>query len=143
MTPDPLTAELLANGPFARDDAPYRLIEVAGAQAGEFLQRLCTQDVVGLAEGGVAPAAFLDAKGKLLATCLAFRVGGSFWLETQQEQAERLAALLERYHFTEKLTIVAPAAGSCHEWICAQRPGDEGGSAARENGAMVVRWDRH
>jgi len=117
MNPDPLTAELLANGPFARDDAPFRLIEVAGAQAGEFLQRLCTQDVVGLADGAVAPAAFLDSKGKLVATCLVFRLGESFWLETQQEQAERLAALLERYHFNEKLTMQHRAQWPCQELV--------------------------
>jgi hypothetical protein len=98
-------ATLLADGAFVRDGAPYRLVEVTGADAGEFLQRLATQDVLGLPPGIVAPAAFLDAKGKVLVTCLVVPLGGSFWLEVQQPQEERLLALLERYHFTEKLSI--------------------------------------
>jgi len=143
MNLDPLTAELLANGPFARDDAPYRLIEVSGAQAGEFLQRLCTQDVVGLAEGVVAPAAFLDAKGKLVATCLVFRLGGAFWLETHAEQVEKLAALLERYHFTEKLTIARGTAVPCGEMVFAGSnvPGQER-TAARHGDRIDVSFER-
>lgn len=100
-----LLSELLAIGPFARDGAPFALFGLRGADAGEFLHRLCTQDVLGLPDGGLRPAAFLDSKGKLLVTCLVFRSGDRFWLEAPSEQAERLAALLERYHFTEKLTI--------------------------------------
>jgi folate-binding Fe-S cluster repair protein YgfZ len=61
---DPLTLELLAGGPFVRDAAPYRLLQVAGADAADFLQRLCTQDLLALRTGGdSAPAAFFDPKG--------------------------------------------------------------------------------
>jgi folate-binding protein YgfZ len=112
-----LRATLLGKGPYARDDAPYRLLEVAGTDAGEFLQRLCSQDVQGLAEGRVAPAAFLSAKGKVEATCLVFRLGGSFFLETQSDQADRLAGLLDRYHFTEKLSVVRGDDGPRRECI--------------------------
>ncbi|HEX6810210.1 MAG TPA: hypothetical protein VF384_01180 [Planctomycetota bacterium] len=117
MRLDPLTAQLLANGPFERTNAPYRLLQLTGPDAGEFLQRLCTQDVRGLADGQLAPAAFLDSKGKLLVTCLVFRLGKAFWFETQAEQVERLAALLERYHFTEKIAIVPVAPRPCREVI--------------------------
>lgn len=123
MNATDLLRDLLAKGPFARLDAPYRLLQVSGPDAGEFLHRLCSQDVRGLVEGAVRPAAFLDSKGKLVVTCLVFRLGGAFWMETQAEQAERLAALLERYHFTEKLTMARPDLGPCHEVI--QRAGDE------------------
>ncbi len=117
MPTEPRLQSLVANAPFARADAPYRLLEVKGPDAGDFLQRLCSQDVRGAAEGEVRPAAFLDNKGKVLATCLVFRLGDSFWLETQAEQADKLAALLERYHFTEKLAIALPRAGPCHELV--------------------------
>src|SRR5580765_5768382 len=53
-------------GPFVRDAAPYRLLQVAGADAPDFLQRLCTQDLLALRTcGDAAPAAFLDPKGKV------------------------------------------------------------------------------
>ncbi|MFY9344199.1 MAG: hypothetical protein WAT39_17035 [Planctomycetota bacterium] len=111
-----LLHDLVANRTWERANAPYRLLRVHGPDAGEFLHRLCTQDVLGLGEGQGKPAAFLDAKGKLLATCLVFRLGGAFWLESHAEQVDRLAALLERYHFTEKLTIERPALAADHEW---------------------------
>ena len=118
MTVPRLSATLLANGPFVRDDAPYALTTVAGPDAGEFLQRLCSQDLLGLAAGIAAPAAFLDAKGKVLVTCLVQPIAGTFWLETQAAQTGRLQGLLERYHFTEKLTIGATLAPDrCAEWI--------------------------
>ena len=117
MTPAELLADLLPKPPYQRADAPYRLLEVKGPDAAEFLHRLCTQDVLGMAVGGARPAAFLDAKGKLLATCLVLRGEGAFLLEVPSEQADRLAALLDRYHFTEKLAIARPEAGPCHETV--------------------------
>ncbi len=117
MNQTPLCTNLLGSGPYARSAAPYRLLEIVGPEAGDFLQRLCTQDVLGLDEGVVLPAAFLDAKGKLLVTALAFRRGESFWLELQAEQSDRLQELLERYHFTEKLTIHSRDLGQVHEHV--------------------------
>ena len=117
MTETQLPATLLANGPYARDDAPFALLDVLGPDAGAFLQRLCSQDVVGLDDGQLAPAAFLDAKGKLVCTVLVWRRGDGFRLETHQEQLERLFELLERYHFTEKLSIAKVEQGGCHEYV--------------------------
>lgn len=115
---DSLLSKLVANGPFQRTAAPYRLLAVAGPDAAEFLHRLCSQDVLGLAVGGLAPAAFLDAKGKVQVTCFVGRTAvDTFVLETQAEQAERLAALLDRYHFTEKLQRTPLAAGPCVERV--------------------------
>lgn len=136
-----LLDDLLANGPFARADAPYRLVKVSGPDAGDFLQRLCSQDVLGIAAGQVRPAALLDAKGKLLVTCLVFRRGGSFWLEVQAEQCERLLALLERYHFTEQLAIAPPAVGACHELVGRAATAAGGGHAA-EHGSPRVHFER-
>jgi folate-binding protein YgfZ len=115
MNAPDLLRELLADQPYERADAPYQLLRVHGPDAGDFLHRLCSQDVLALADGRLRPAAFLDPKGKLLVTCLVFRLDGAFWLETQAEQVDRLTAVLERYHFTEKLAIERPATGSCFE----------------------------
>ncbi|MGE3173227.1 MAG: folate-binding protein YgfZ [Planctomycetota bacterium] len=114
---DALTAGLLAEGPWVRSPAPYRLVRVAGPDAADFLQRLCSQDVLALAPGAVAPAAFLDGKGKLLATCVVGRLGDAdgFALETQAHQQAGLHALLDRFHFTEQLQLSAP------DLVCVER----------------------
>lgn len=140
-TPQDLLATLLADGPFARDPAPFRLLEVSGPDAGDFLQRLCSQDVLlSLPDGAVAPAAFLDAKGKLLATCLVTRLGGSLWLEVAAEQEPQLAALLERYHFTEKLTL-ASRPTVCRERIT-RADGAPASGAVAEEGGITLRFVR-
>ena len=133
-----LLADLLTDGPYERSDAPFRLLEAKGPDAGEFLHRLCTQDVLGLGDGALRPAAFLDAKGKLVATCLVARLGDAFWLEVASEQADRLAALLERYHFTEKLSMRLLPVAACHERVQAE-VGEAAGAALQAAGALVVR----
>ena len=137
-----LLRDLLANGPFVRADAPYRLLPLRGPDAGEFLHRLCSQDVLGLGDGQVRPAAFLDSKGKLVATCHVVRLGAQFWLETQQDQAERLAALLERYHFTEKVTIGPLEPAGCHEWLQAGDAAPAAGTAELVDGRPLLRLSR-
>lgn len=134
MTVDSLLPALLANGPYVRGDAPYRLVELSGPDAGDFLQRLCTQDVLALGDGGLAPAAFLDAKGKVRVTCLVFRLGAAFWLEVQEPQLQPLLELLERFHFTEKLAFAAVATGGCFEAIAAA----DGRQVGARGGAVTV-----
>lgn len=108
-----------APGTLWRAAAPYALLLVEGPDAGDFLQRLCSQDVLGVADGVLQPAAFLDAKGKLLATVQVARLAGQYWLETASEQAGKLHALLERYHFTEKLRLELRPQAAVQEWIAA------------------------
>ncbi len=119
MTDHRLPPKLLANGPYARADAPFSLLEVRGPDARAFLQRLCTQDVASLQAEQLAPVAFLDAKGKLLWTALAWCEGDAVRLETPSEQVDGLLALLERYHFTEKLELARLDRGMCHELVAA------------------------
>ncbi|MCA8950397.1 MAG: hypothetical protein KDE27_12900 [Planctomycetes bacterium] len=135
MSLDAVTAELLGGGPYARSEAPYRLLRVRGRDAGDFLQRLCSQDVLGLSGGECAPAAFLDAKGKLLVTCAVQRADDGFWLETRDEQHERLAELLERYHFAEQVEFDGPA-----DWACSEAIGREVVDSAA---AVTFRLRRH
>ena len=138
-----LLARLLHGGPFVRSDAPYSLLCVAGRDAADFLQRLCSQDVKSLAESTTVSAAFLDAKGKVVATCLLQRVRQGeedvFWIDTQAAQRDRLAQLLERYHFTEKLVISTTGPGEpvCEEWI-----GAAGVTLPVRHGAVAFAWAR-
>ena len=134
-----LRTTLLGKGSYGRSAAPYQLLEVAGPEAAEFLQRLCSQDVLGLPEGAVAPAGFLDAKGKLQVTALVFRRGESVWLETQADQAERLHELLERYHFTEQLAIHRRDLGPAYETVrAADGSGMVGECRWADEGAALV-----
>ncbi|MCA8977528.1 MAG: folate-binding protein YgfZ [Planctomycetes bacterium] len=141
MSLDAVTSEILAMGPFAREQAPYGLVRVDGADAIDYLQRLCSQDIDGLEPGQLAPAAFLDAKGKVVVTCLAFRHDQTIWLELQAHQQPTLLELLDRYHFSERVTFAAANAGRCHEVV--QAAGGKAGWRGEIAGdAVVVQCDR-
>ncbi|MGE0145244.1 MAG: folate-binding protein YgfZ [Planctomycetota bacterium] len=81
------------------------LIEVVGQDAVDFLQRITTADVAALADGEATPLAFLDPKGKLLATAVAGRSADSVILAVPRARFDEVLAWCERYHFTEKLTL--------------------------------------
>jgi folate-binding protein YgfZ len=142
MTPiDEYVRELLAR-PRVRGQAPYRLARVFGPDAVDFLQRLCSQDVAAMAPGDVRPGAFLDGKGKLQATCLLARTDATLWLETQAHQQATLLALLDRYHFTEKLRFEA-VDSACSERVAAAAGPDAAAQASHgADGAIELRFAR-
>jgi folate-binding protein YgfZ len=111
----PLTSDLLADGPYVRAAAPYRLIHVHGADAEDFLQRLCTQDLRAVLVGHCLPAAFLDAKGRVVVTCILARSVDGFHLEVQAHQCGALVQLLDHFHFIERINVHVPTLG-CFEW---------------------------
>ena len=79
-------------------------IRVEGPDAADFLHRLCTQDVLGLAVGAAKSAAFLDPKGKLQALTVIGRLAKDrFVVATPAETGGTVHEILDRYHFTEKL----------------------------------------
>ncbi len=104
----------LAAATVSIDDAPFALIALRGPDAGDFLHRLCSQDVAAMAVGKALPAAFLTAKGKLESVGRIARLGDRWLVEAQAHEREKVAALLERYHFAEKLAIDPPS-----DLICA------------------------
>ena len=95
-------------GAASRAGIPVASLRLLGPDAGTFLQRICAQDVFALAPLAVAPAAFLTSKGRIEAIATVVRVADGFVLETAAGAVEGLAALCDRYHFTEKLTIEKP-----------------------------------
>ncbi|MBK8976774.1 MAG: hypothetical protein IPM29_12720 [Planctomycetes bacterium] len=132
--PDDL-AQLVASlpDPVGRCPAPYGLLEVRGPDAVDFLQRLCTQDVAGLAADRCAPGAFLSPKGKLVATAVFARTLDGVRIEVQRHALAEVAELLDRYHFTEKLAVERVDA------TCAESRGPGAARAAgAEPGACVV-----
>jgi hypothetical protein len=94
-----------AEAGMGRRQIPATLLLLRGPDALGFVQRLCAQDVAGLAAGQCRWAAFLNPKGRLLATCLVGREGDDLWLAARGVQGATLCELLERYHFTENLAI--------------------------------------
>ncbi len=85
------------------------LIWVEGPDAAGFLQGLVSNDVVALATGEACPALFLDAKGHVQVEMRVHRdADDAFTLVAPAERADRLAELLERYHFSEDLEIIGP-----------------------------------
>jgi folate-binding protein YgfZ len=95
------------------DAAPFSVVVVRGPDARGFLHRLCSQDVLGLAPGEARPAAFLTAKGKLESLVWIGGLPDGVCVETQAHERDKVAALLERYHFAERLAIDSPQAWEC------------------------------
>ena len=110
------TADLLGSGAGLRHHSTHALVRVAGADAADYLHRLCSQDVTAMVPGDVRPACLLDGKGKLLQIVLVARVEDGLWLEAQGHKAAELLEFLDRYHFTEQLALSPQP----DDWGCAE-----------------------
>lgn len=85
------------------------LIWVEGPDAAGFLQGLLTNDVEALAPGRSCRALLLDAKGRVQIDLRVHRdEADAFTLVVAPEAADTAAALLERYHFSERLDLLGP-----------------------------------
>jgi len=82
-------------------------IELTGADAPDFLQRLLTSDVLGLAPGVGQWSALLTGKGKWVADLLLYRLEGPgppvLGLDCPAERTAAVLEALDRYHFGEDL----------------------------------------
>ena len=144
--PAQLLEDLLGGGR-RRSAAPYGIVWIRGPEAAAFLHRMCSQDVIGLAVGAAVPAAFLDAKGRLVALATVGRLAeDEFALETQVHQAGTVRELLDRYHFTERLEIPGlPPASDARLPVDWQVP-DEGpgsGEVAADDTTITFQGVRH
>lgn len=137
---------LIGAGPGLRRDAPHALVGVQGPEAVDYLHRLCSQDVAAMAVGDVLPACFLDGKGKLLQIVMVARVEEACaWVEAQEHKATELLELLDRFHFTEKLSLSAPPEGwGCRE-VWSREPLTNpapGKSILLEGDGLALSWQR-
>ncbi len=96
----------------ARHASTNQMVRVQGPDSAEFLQRICSQDLQALGDEKATWGAFLNNKGRLEARAGIARLGEAFYFDTPRESAEKLAALLDRYHFSEDLSIELLAAWS-------------------------------
>jgi len=85
-----------------------RVVAVGGAQAVDFLHRMLSQDVKGIPPGGVRPACFLTAQGKIVADLLVWNHGPGRWLVLSRAAAERGLPLLERYVIADDVVFADP-----------------------------------
>lgn len=147
MTYENLLGGGYATSRFVRHPSPHDLLRLVGPDAVDFLQRLSSQDVAAMAIGTCRPAAFLNAKGKLIATCWLGRDAGGLWLELVRDQLETLAELLERYHFSEQLSIERVSDRICGEVLGHEVPAalglEVGVCQTLEDGALVLTGERH
>ncbi len=88
------------------DDSTQALIEVRGADRVSFLQALLTNDMALLGSGHGCRAALLDASAKLVADLLILADADVLWLMCPLDRASVVVETLERYHFTEDVTLV-------------------------------------
>jgi folate-binding protein YgfZ len=82
-------------------------VAVTGPEAGDFLERMLSNEVVSLQPGEVRPALLLTPKGRIIAPLRVVREGpDAFLLITEAELAESVASTLLRTRFAAKCEIV-------------------------------------
>src|SRR5882724_719384 len=81
------------------DASSFTKIEVTGADAGSFLNNLCTNDVKNLAPGAGCEAFFATIKAKVVAHVMIYRApeGGSYWLDAVPGQADKIIKHLDHF----------------------------------------------
>ena len=85
---------------------PRAFVRVAGPDAASFLQRMLSNDVEALAEGGSCEALLLTPKARVIAPMRVWRRGGDdFLLLTEPELGETLRGQLLRARFAAKCEI--------------------------------------
>src|SRR4051794_1996827 len=81
-------------------------LRVAGPDAADYLQRMLSNDVAGLAVGGSCRALLLTAKARVIAPLTVWRRSDDdFLLLTEPELGERVRAELQRFRFAARAEI--------------------------------------
>jgi folate-binding protein YgfZ len=92
------------------DDSARGKLELLGPEAPNFLQNMCTNDVLNLPLGAGCEAFFCTATAKVVDFALIYHVrvaGGqdAMWLDVAPGRAQPLLQHLERYHIAERFEI--------------------------------------
>lgn len=91
----------------------WSTITVAGADAGAFLQNLCTNDVKALGVGDACEAFFTDVKGRVLAAAIVCRSDAGFHVVVTSPRAAELSEHLDRYHIREDVRLTLEDEHTC------------------------------
>jgi len=87
------------------DVSTKAVLEVSGADRVTFLHNLLTNDIKGLAAGEGCEAFLLNASAKLITDLLVLATENSLLLFCDAARAQTLFEALERYHFSEAVTL--------------------------------------
>jgi folate-binding protein YgfZ len=130
---------------------PRAFVRVSGQDAEDYLQRMLSNDVGALAEGGFCEALLLTAKARVIAPLRVLRRGrDDFLLLTEPELGETLRAELSRARFAAKVEIVPEEHESWlvlgeGEVLDERPPGDEVSEEELERWRIesaIPRWGR-
>ena len=83
----------------------HRVIEVAGADAGEFLHRMLTQDVRSIEAGSGRAALLLTVRGRVVGDPYVWSLGDRHALALDARAAEAVISALERYVIADDVTF--------------------------------------
>lgn len=83
----------------------FECLEVSGADRARFLHNLCTNHILGLAEGNVSEAFFCDARARIIAHGWILATAEVHYIILLGASAEALRRHLDRYLITEQVTL--------------------------------------
>ncbi len=87
------------------DYSTQALIQVEGTDRVSFLHNLLSQDIKRLQSGQGCQAALLQSNAKLIAELVVLADPTSLWLLCDATRADTVVQTLERYHFSEQITM--------------------------------------
>ena len=117
-------------------DCPERAaLVVTGKDRVDFVNRLVTQDIAKLAEGGVTRAFLTNRKGRIEADLVVARFEEALLLDTLAHDVAPLRDALEKLHFSEEVAFTAQA--GTHTRIALHGPKAE--SALKALGLLVAK----
>ena len=91
---------------FVFDRSHLALLRLSGADAPDLVNRISTNNVKDLADGGPgALTCFVTSKGRLIDLAAVYRSGGDLWIIGGPGQARTLAENIDRYLFSEKCEV--------------------------------------
>ena len=110
-------------------DCPQRgTLVMRGADRVDFLNRLVTQDIKRLADGGVARAFLINRKGRIDADLVVARLADALVVDTLAHDVAALHEALARMHFGEDVSF--ELRGATHARIAVHGPKAEAGLKA-------------
>ncbi len=113
------------------------LLRVTGKDRQDYLHRMCTQRVNGLAPGAAVHAAFLNVKGHVLAEGVLALRQDDVLLDVHAASAEPLRAHLAKFVIMDEVEIEDVSAA----WRIVPVLGPRGAEAARSSGPGAGAWE--